>query len=251
MNVIRLLFLLLLSTLFIQCDTKEKIDLSLNLKAGNTFKFRFELYSQSTNDIKIHYIHEYKFKVESVENDTLYHFLITPLKLMVDTKMFGEREYYDSSKEPQRMSKKQRELYEEYSPFMETKFMASVNNKNQVIQEAYPDRYISSDINFVELHQFFIPFSKNIIKIGTQWEDKGVIELLDNGFVHTYQVKEITPSTVNITVKRVHEGVPGLIKEIVSEGNYIIDRSTGLMNYGKIKLNHMQGGSSSIVIRRF
>jgi len=251
MRILNTAALIFISLFLINCEPKEEITLQLNLKKGNTFNMRKEMRANSGELMKFNNLNEIKFRVDSIGSDHQYFMSVKILKIKEDFTMQGERDYYDSSKNPERMSRSEKLSHEENLPYLNAEFKTVIGKHNEVIEDVGTDSYLPIDSQIINLIHTQIPYPDHPIYVGYSWEKDGVNEFLDTKIKHKFTLTKIEEKTVTITVKNEMEGVKGFLKDMTATGTYKIDRQTGLINHGSLEMPLQTGGKANYYFNRF
>lgn len=251
MKIKSILLLLLISFTLSNCGgEKEKITLQLKLAKGNTYKITKETDASSGKIMKYKNLNELKFRVDSIGSENQYYMTIKILRIKEEMDMYGEKEFYDSSKNVDRMNRGELASHRENLPFLEADFKVVVGMNGEVIEKLSTNAYLPYDEQIVEMVNYQIPYPNEPISEGSKWEQEGVNVLLDKKYKDIFTLSKIEENKVTITVKREQEGIKGLLDDQVTTGEFVIDRSNGLIIHGTMTMPLHTGGKAKYTVRR-
>ena len=146
--------------------------------------------------------------------------------------VFGEKESYDSSAKSN--PDIDADMAAEYEAYMNKDFTFEADHHG-ILKQNF--QFKNTGIQFeqlIDLNNYFTTFPEKEVGVGDTWTGSFKNEMSGQLITRTYTVKEITTDKVTIEVVSVVPAFKGVTKESNYKGNYIIDRSTGMLLRGEL-----------------
>lgn len=254
---IKLLFLIIISTLFFSCKKKqeikennepkntEKVLLRLNLKNGSEHFIAYEMQTNGDNvsvsekvGLSIHVI-------DTINNNYVFRGTVAYMK--IDSNVLGQKDFYDSSKKTEKMSYEELQFHNEFKNAIGQPITFTFSNKGKIVK---PFEY-EGDLKLeqaIELNNYQIVFPEKEVGIGDTWESEYAIKLTGKIAKKKYTIVSVMPDEVIVKVEMQIPGIKDLIKETKYTGEYTLDRKTGRLIEGKMEgeLNQMNAKATYV-----
>jgi hypothetical protein len=242
MKSIKLVSIVFTLLLLAACaQNKEQIELNLIQNLGDSQIIVATTETSSGALISIKDVMEVKLTVtETTENS--YTYVADVIRITSRTKMGSEVDSYDSNKEMSQMSTDELDIHNEYKDYLDAEFNVSLDHKGNIVQpfSDMDGNALETDIVDMSNVQLILPAST--ATVGTKWTGEKLNTFTGQQIKTTYKIKKIEANEVVITSTSIIPALSSLLDENKAYGQYRLNRQTGTLIKGTIKMDLQTGG---------
>ena len=243
MKTFRLLFTFFAMTFLISCSqNKEEIDLKFNPKIGDQHTIVSQMVTTGNEQMSMKSTMVVRFKVTSKDNENVYTLLSDLRTIKMETKMFGEVEKYDSTKDESLMTTDERSMHEEFKNALESNFEIRIDEKGNIVEPFHAINGNPSTEAIIDIDNIQLVFPKEKVTVGSEWKNEKTNPLTAQKTHSTYTIKDITESEIIISVAAEIDGVSGLLGKSKVEGEYILNKKDCTLIKGTLAMDLQMGG---------
>jgi len=219
----------------------EDIQLLLNLPLDREYVIVHEMTTHGSL-ISLKLNKEIHFIVSSFENN-VYQLKAQLLKVTSETFMNGETDVYSSTMPKENMSAAVKKTHALYAPMLSNSFTISVDKYGNIVKPfAYKNRRPAPEGFFdYNLFQIIYPFKKITTK--SKWESQRKNPVSPKPINVKYEVKHIAGDDIYISASHIIPSVQELLNSNTLYGDYIIDKTTGILKEATLKMKLQTGGT--------
>ena len=243
MKLIKQFTLLVTILLFAACARNtEEIELKLNLNVGDSQTIIASTDTSQGTAVSLKDRTEVKFAVsEATENSYTYN--VDVIRIKSETKMMGEVDRYDSDKKLSRMTTSEIETHNEFKDYLESEFQISLDHRGKVTQPLSKMNGYKLEFPIVDMSNVQLVLPESKVRVGSTWKGEKTNEFTDQIIKTTYEIEDITSNEVEISFVSIIPAFSGLLGENKAYGDYRLNRQTGTLIKGTLKMDLQTGGS--------
>lgn len=217
------------------------IQLLLDLPLNSEYVIVHEMETSGTL-ISLKLYKEISFVVTSFENN-VYQLKADLRKVTSETFMNGETDVYSSTMPKENMSAAVKKTHSLYTPMLSNTFTISVDKYGNIVKPfAYKNRRSAPEGFFdFNLFQIIYPFKK--ISTKSKWESQRQNPVSPKPIHVKYEVKHIAGDNIYISASHIIPSVQELLNSNTLYGDYIIDKTTGILKEATLKMKLQTGGT--------
>ena len=241
-NCYKFLYSCLLISVLLSCQSKEEeIQLLLNLPIDHE---QIIIHTTETTGslLTLKYYKEVNLKLISSHNN-IYKFSVDVINIKSENTVNAESEIYDSSMPVSQMTESELKLHEQYQTILASVFHISVDKYGNVIKQlSFPNGKASPEGVF-EFTDFQIIFPYKKTSVGSKWESERKNPINSQPIKINYELKHISDDKVYIGARHIIPSIQTMLNSNTQYGDYILDRHTGALIKGSLKMNLQTGGT--------
>ena len=243
MKTLKPLLVILVTSFFISCSqNNEEIDLKLSPKVGEQQTIVCQVATTGNEQMSMKSTMVVRFKVASKDDQNVFTFHTDLRYIKTETKMFGEVEKYDSTKDESLMTTDEKSMHEEFKNALASNFEIRIDEKGNIVE---PFRAIDGNPSteaLVDMSNIQLVFPNEKVKVGSEWKNEKTNPMTEQLTKSTYTIKDITENEIIISVAAEIDGVSGLLGKSKVEGEYILNKKDCTLIKGTLAMDLQMGG---------
>lgn len=241
MKLLRHSTLALVAFFLVACGSSnsESISLKLNLQKGNkhTITTGMETSMGALMSVKMETAMSFEV-TDVVGNGEAFAFNTKVLSIKSNTKSGDDVESYDSNKPVSEMSFDESSMHSEFEDVLNSTLTLSIG-QNGEITEPFSINGTPLPSDPIDMSNVQLIFPDEALQEGSTWSHETTNPLVGTKRNSTYTLRKIGDSELTISV----DAKGGITGDQKINGEYILDRQTGLLKKGHLTMKLMNGGS--------